>query len=168
MPAPAALAEFTPHFADPENARQAGLKRAEMAKQEHQELENLRLIISTKPLEQIHQPQAPNLASIEVEQQLALTEEQIAHVRAILNDTKQHYCEHCERGGLDGKERAALLRELRGLLELRLDLRGIPKPAHAKAQAPKAVKAARAEPIALPQPASNSVQPPTPSSESPK
>jgi RNA polymerase-binding transcription factor DksA len=154
--------QFTPHFADPENARQAGLRSAQLYKERQQELENLRHIIATKPLDAIR---PPNEADLEVQQQLELTEEQIAHTRAELNRMSEDdygFCPQCKRHGADGKERAALLRELRGLCELRLDLRGISRPGQTKpSAAPRQSRQHWPEPTPLPAPSTLPVVPPT-------
>lgn len=123
---------FVPPFTNPEFARLAGMKSGEMAKAKAQELANLRTILATtQVLPPDPQADLPAVVQLEVAQQLNLTEEQIAYTRAELNrmnEADYGFCKECKRHGADGKERAALLREMRGLMELRLRLRGIGEP----------------------------------------
>ena len=125
---------FTPHFTDPENARQAGLRSAELAKLKAQELENLRLIFATKPIETID-PKQP--VDQEVQHQLDLANELIAHAHARINDKDDHYCEECERGGIDDKSKASLIREIRGLMEHICRLKNIAQAPTSKLSAPR-------------------------------
>lgn len=140
---------FTPHFADPENARQAGLRSAQLAKERQQELDNLRQIIATKPLADI---QPPKPADLEVQQQINLTNELITHARkelARLQDDEYGYCEACKRHGGDAKEQAALLRELRGLMEHMCRLHNIAQAPTSKAQQPRQARQALPEPTPI-------------------
>lgn len=64
----------------------------------------------------------------EPDQRLAILAEQIARTRRALNDTKTDYCPACERSGLAGKDRAALVRALCSLLDQQRIARGEPLP----------------------------------------
>lgn len=101
-----------------ETAREAGLRSAHVAKLKAQELENLRLILSTKPLEKTQSaPQDPPAVEREVQEQINLSNELITHARERIKDDSADYCEHCKRSGIDDKSKAALMREIRGLME---------------------------------------------------
>jgi hypothetical protein len=141
----AEVLERTYVFDNPEKAREAGLRSAEIRRAQ--------LIERAAKYQEAKQAKEPTVVELEIQQQLELTEEQIAHTRALLNDDKACYCAECERGGIDGKERAALLRELRGLCELRLDLRGISRPGQTKpSAAPRQSRQHWPEPTPLPAP----------------
>lgn len=129
----------------PETAREAGLRSWEATKQRNQELENLRTLLATTVIEP---PKPTPIVEREVQRQIELTEEQVARVRILLNDDKVCYCDTCKRGGLDGKERAALLRELRGLLEHLCRLHNIPQAPTTKA----ITKPPRQAPLPMPRP----------------
>jgi len=60
--------------------------------------------------------------------QLNLVKEQIIRTRAILNDDRAEWCEHCERGGMAAHHRAQLLKAMDGLLDRQRKLLGIPDP----------------------------------------
>ena len=109
---------------DSELGRQAGLKSAQVRLEL---MENGRRYqqAEQRVVEQGEQEQATHQK--EVQRQIEITNEQVSLTRARLNDTKSHFCEHCERGGLGDKERAGLLRELRGLLEHLCRLNNVPQ-----------------------------------------
>lgn len=111
---PAVLRPFI--FSDPERARQAGLRSAEVRR-------NKRLA-----KEQQAKPPEPESAIRAVNAQLELVAEQITHTRAVLNDDDYRYCEHCERGGIEPHHRAQLLKALDSLLDRQRKLLGIPDP----------------------------------------
>lgn len=72
------------------------------------------------------------------------------------------------KGACDAQKIDRLASALARLNEIERQLANRPLPGSWKPERPKQVKAARAEPIALPQATTGSVPPPTPSSESPK
>lgn len=119
-----------PPFTDPNKAREAGLRSAELRKQQATENETLRALLATKPITDFQQAKPVNE---EVNRQIDLCNEQIARVRERLNDDDFGYCEHCNRSGMDDKARAALLRELRGLMEHLCRLHNIPQAPTTKA-----------------------------------
>jgi hypothetical protein len=130
-----------------ETGREAGLRSAEVARLKAQELENLRLILATKPIEQ--KPE-PITVQPEVQRQVELANELLAHAHAELKRLTEDdygFCETCKRHGADAKEQSALLREIRGLMEHLCRLHNI-------AQAPTSkLTQARAQPRrALPEP----------------
>ena len=133
-----------PPFTDPNKAREAGLRSAELRKQQATENETLRALLSTKPITDF-QPTKP--VNEEVNRQIDLCNEQIARTRERLNDDKAHWCEHCERGGVDDKARAALLRELRGLMEHLCRLHNI-----AQAPTSKVTQTKQRRPEPMPEP----------------
>lgn len=106
-----------PPFTDPNKAREAGLRSANLRQQQAKENEVLRLLLSQKPTEELSPPKPVNE---EVNRQIDLANELVAHAHAQLKAiTEDHYgfCPECKRHGADAKEQAALLRELRGLME---------------------------------------------------
>lgn len=59
---------------------------------------------------------------------LELVLEQIKLTREVLNDQDCAYCKECKRSGISGKDRAALMRALCGLMDQERILRGEPLP----------------------------------------
>jgi hypothetical protein len=144
-----------------ETAREAAARSLEVKRQNAQELANLRTLLTSKPIELPKAPATPpeaqepvksqsnaeRAAEREVMSQLALTEEQVTLARKILNDDKACYCEECKRGGINVKERSSLLREVKGLCELRLDLLGIARPGLTKPTAKSTPRQRIPEPV---------------------
>lgn len=63
---------------------------------------------------------------------LELVQEQIKLACEVLNDRRYHWCEACERGGLEPHHRAQLLKSLDVLLDRKGVLLGIHKPGPSK------------------------------------
>lgn len=111
------------------NPRYAGLRpfnsqTAREAAYKRFRLERERLERAEQAARMQAKPDQPSTQDLRI----ALIDEQIALARATLNDTKLDWCPACERGGLNIKDRAALLRALCGLLEQQRIARGEPLP----------------------------------------
>lgn len=110
---------------DPERARLAGQKSAQVRRQRALDRAN-----AIKPVE-------PTQVQAAVYEQLKLVAEQIASTRAVLNDDRSDWCEHCERGGMAPHHRAQLLKALDALLDRQRKLLGIADPAPVRASSKK-------------------------------
>lgn len=85
----------------------------------------------------------------EPDARLLILSEQIARTRRALNDTKLDYCPACERSGLAGKDRAALVRALCSLLDQQRIARGEPLPGSRRPRDPASVSSQPPMPVML-------------------
>lgn len=116
-----------------ENARELTLRgiakrRARVA--ELKRLQEERIQFLPIPARQIIEQSLSEIAR----ERLELIREQIVIARLVLNSTDQHYCKHCERGDLDGKTRAQMIKALDTLLDRERILLGIPLPGQRRPQ----------------------------------
>lgn len=74
----------------------------------------------------------PDSVQRAINAQLNLVAEQITRTRAVLNDDRDYWCEHCKRGAMEPHHRAQLLRALDSLLDRQRKLLGIPDPGSRK------------------------------------
>lgn len=147
---PTATAHISPFKADPELARQAVQKwnkeRAELVEDGRRFRE--------LAIEQAKQPkvEAKPDVPLEVSRQIDLANELVAHARAQLKAITEDcygFCPECKRHGADAKEQAALLRELRGLMEHLCRLHNIAQAPTSKAL-PARSRSTQAPPIPQP------------------
>lgn len=137
MPSTAHLTPF-----DTQTGRIAGLRSAEV---------RLELLEKGRAFtEAAKEAQEPTEVQLEVQRQIELTNEQVARTRDRLNDDKAYFCEHCERGEIGDKDRAALLRELRGLMEHLCRLRGVSQAPQSKPTSKPTATRARPFPEPVP------------------
>lgn len=115
------VTERIPFFADPNNARQAALKRVELDRQKDQELDNLRLILQTKPIDSTPQSTQPAKPTLDVTR----TREQIEAI-----DLQLSTC-------TDPKAWDALTRAKERLFRIWAHLSGIPGPGNLKPASPR-------------------------------
>lgn len=112
-------------FIDPNKAREAGLRSAELRQQQARENEVLRQLLADKPI-----PEPPKPVNEEVNRQIDLANSLLAHAHEEIDrmaDDSYGFCEHCKRHGANAKDHAALLREIRGLMEHLCRLHNIPQ-----------------------------------------
>lgn len=136
--------ERVPFFSDPQNARQAALKRIERDRQKDQELDNLRLILQTKQIDSTPQSTQASEPRISIER----TREQIEAL-----DVQLATC-------TDPKAWDALTRAKERLFRIWAHLAGIPGPGNLK---PSSAKPRQAMPRPMPTAPEGQAEPDKPS-----